>query len=106
MGKVYLKVEEIDKNAVPWQTPGRPNPEKQAFKQEVLLRLEQTNGDKVIRFLFADRKQAEAYRNYVTQRVGKTIKPQFVGSQLMAADGGKWWVVFYRGLQWQRLPKE
>ena len=101
--KVWLKGEEIDKASVSFQAFGASDPVKLGFMDEVILRLEQTESDKVVRFLFPSKELANAYRNYVKQRAVKKLGTGFLLSQIMPTENGKWWVAFTRGPSWRKI---
>ena len=104
--RAYLAVEEIEKSSVNWSAVGVPDPVKSGFADEVILRLEQTGADKAVRFLFADKKIANSYRNYVKQRVNKKLGKDVVRSHVTPSEKGtQHWIVFFRGSQWQSVVK-
>lgn len=97
----YLKVEEIDAAKVVWHRFRGRNPVKSGFAIEVQTRLEQTKPGRCVQFLFADKKTASGFRDYVKQIMSRKFGPDFVATQIVPAANGQYWAVFTRGGTWR-----
>ena len=75
------------------------NREKRAFLDDVLARLVQTQTKYAVRYAFADKAEARAYRTYATMTIRKCMGTRMVNSRVRD-NGDVVYVYFTRGDNW------
>jgi len=98
MPKAWKTPTEVDTAQLP--AGRRADPDRLAFAEDVMRRLEQTPPNRALRYVFADAKVAQLYRSFLTTRAAKLTGKKGSVYTTSVAEKDEIAVYIRRGSNW------